>query len=109
MTPTRRPGPAVEPEDPAGPAPAVVERLRWCVHPRLYLAQLGEDEREALGEEPGVDAVVGHYLKDGAERGLRVSALFNPGWYDARLAEHGLAVPDGEASFLHWLRVGWGS
>lgn len=88
-------------------APAVLERLRWCVHPRLYLAQLDEKERAHLGDSADVDAVLQHYLEVGAARGLRISAFFNPGWYDERLAELGLAVPDGAVPFLHWLQVGW--
>ncbi len=88
-------------------APAVLERLQWCAHPRLYLAQLTEAERAELGDDAGVDAVVEHFLDRGAAAGLRVSAFFNPQWYDERLAELGLAVPDGEVPFLHWLTVGW--
>ncbi|KAA1426294.1 glycosyltransferase family 4 protein [Nocardioides antri] len=98
-------GPDVE--ETQGLASSVFERLRWCAHPRFYLAQLDEGERGRLGDEPGVEAVVKHYLEVGAPRGLRVSALFNPDWYADRLAEIGLAVPDGEVPFLHWLRTGW--
>jgi len=87
--------------------PVLLERLGWCVHPRFYLAQLAPDERAALGDEPGVEAVVEHYLEVGATAGLRVSAFFHPEWYAARLADLGLAVPEGEVPFLHWLRVGW--
>lgn len=87
--------------------PVVLERLRWCAHPRLYLAQLEESERVALGETANVDAVVDHFLDHGAKAGLRISALFNPQWYADRLAEQGLTVPDGEPPFLHWLAVGW--
>ncbi|MDZ5623115.1 glycosyltransferase family 4 protein [Nocardioides sp. HM23] len=87
--------------------PVVLERLRWCAHPRLYLAQLTDPERAGLGDDPGVDAVVEHYLDRGAEAGPRICALFNPDWYAERLAELGLAVPEGEAPFLHWLTVGW--
>lgn len=87
--------------------PVVLERLRWCAHPRLYLAQLDGAERARLGDDPGVDTVVDHFLDRGADAGLRVSAFFNPQWYDDRLAELGLAVPDGEVAFLHWLTVGW--
>jgi glycosyltransferase involved in cell wall biosynthesis len=89
-------------------APETDERLRWCVHPRLYLAQLTDAERTDLGATPSVDDVVEHYLGVGAERGLRVSAFFHPGWYADRLAERGLSVPDGEVPFLHWLQTGWG-
>ncbi|MEZ0578842.1 glycosyltransferase family 4 protein [Nocardioides sp. MH1] len=89
------------------PSPDVEERLRWCVHPRLYLAQLTSGERADLGAEPGVDAVAEHYLTHGAARGLRVSAFFHPQTYDDRLAEHDLSIPDGEVPFLHWLRTGW--
>ena len=64
-------------------------------------------ERAELGDDAGVDAVVEHFLDRGAAAGLRVSAFFNPQWYDERLAELGLAVPDGEVPFLHWLTVGW--
>jgi len=77
------------------------------VHPRFYVAQLTVEERAALGDEPDVDAVIEHFLGRGADAGLRVCAFFNPGWYDDRLAELGLAVPDGEVPFLHWLTVGW--
>ncbi|WP_183093439.1 glycosyltransferase family 4 protein [Nocardioides stalactiti] len=97
----------VAPSAPSDLGPVVRERLGWCAHPRLYLAQLTPDERAVLGEEPGVDAVVGHFLATGAAAGLRVSAFFNPEWYDERLAERDLAVPDGEVPFLHWLTVGW--
>jgi len=98
-----------EPEPATGPTgltAAVLERLRWCVHPRFYLAQLDEG-RSRLGDEPGVEAVMNHYLEVGAPRGLRVSGLFNPGWYADRLTDLGLAVPEGEVPFLHWLRIGW--
>lgn len=91
----------------ASVAPGTDERLRWCVHPRLYLAQLTDDERTELGESPSVDVVAEHYLAVGASRGLRVSALFHPGWYGDRLADRGLSVPDGEVPFLHWLQTGW--
>lgn len=87
--------------------PVLLERLRWCVHPRFYLAQLAPDDRRTLGDDPGVDAVVEHYLAVGAPAGLRVSAFFHPQWYADRLADLGLAVPEGEPPFLHWLRVGW--
>uniref|UniRef100_UPI001C80DBF4 hypothetical protein n=1 Tax=Nocardioides pelophilus TaxID=2172019 RepID=UPI001C80DBF4 len=87
--------------------PVLLERLRWCAHPRFYLAQLAADERAALGDDPGVDAVIEHYLEVGAPAGLRVSAFFHPRWYADRLADLGLTVPDGEVPFLHWLRVGW--
>ncbi len=88
-------------------APAVLERLQWCAHPRLYLAQLTEAERAELGDDAGVDAVVEHFLDRGAAAGLRISAFFNPEWYDERLAELDLAVSDGVVPFLHWLTVGW--
>ena len=85
----------------------MLERLRWCAHPRLYLAQLTDEQRAGLGDEPGVDAVLEHFLDRGAADGLRISAFFNPEWYAGRLAELGLAVPDGEVPFLHWLAEGW--
>jgi glycosyltransferase involved in cell wall biosynthesis len=85
----------------------VLERLQWCAHPRLYLAQLTEAERAELGADASVDAVVEHFVDRGAAAGLRVCAFFNPQWYDERLAELGLVVSDGEVPFLHWLTVGW--
>ncbi len=87
--------------------PAVLERLRWCAHPRFYLAQLTEPQRAGLGDDPGVDAVIDHFLDHGAGSGLRISAFFNEEWYAERLAELDLTVPDGELPFLHWLDVGW--
>lgn len=95
------------PDESFGLAPEVLERLRWCAHPRFYLSQLSEAERTALGDEPGVDAVVEHFLESGADAGLRISGFFNPEWYAERLAELGLTLPDGEVPFLHWLTVGW--
>lgn len=95
------------PVRPPALTPEVRERLRWCAHPRFYLAQLDGKSRDALGGEPGVDAVVQHFLDRGADDGLRIGAFFNPRWYDARLAERGLAVPDGEVPLLHWLTTGW--
>lgn len=95
------------PDESFGLAPEVLERLRWCAHPRFYLSQLSEAERTALGDEPGVDAVVEHFLDSGADAGLRISGFFNPEWYAERLAELGLTLPDGEVPFLHWLTVGW--
>ena len=95
------------PDESSPLAPEVLERLRWCAHPRLYLAQLAESERSALGDDPAVDEAVEHFLDHGAAAGLRISAFFNPDWYDERLAELGETVPDGEVPFLHWLTVGW--
>ncbi|KAA1418515.1 glycosyltransferase family 4 protein [Nocardioides humilatus] len=90
-----------------GLGPEVAERLRWCVHPRLYLAQLTAEERAALGPAPDIDAIADHYLTVGAAKGLRVCAFFHPQTYADRLAADGLTVPDGEVPFLHWLQVGW--
>jgi glycosyltransferase involved in cell wall biosynthesis len=90
--------------------PVVLERLRWCAHPRFYLAQLAQHdgpERAGLGDDPDIDAVVGHFLDRGAADGLRIGAFFNPDWYADRLADLDLTVPDGEVPFLHWLTVGW--
>jgi glycosyltransferase involved in cell wall biosynthesis len=90
--------------------PVVLERLRWCAHPRFYLAQLAQHdgpERAGLGDDPDIDAVVEHFLDRGAADGLRIGAFFNPDWYADRLADLGLSVPDGEVPFLHWLTVGW--
>lgn len=95
------------PDESFGLAPEVLERLRWCAHPRFYLSQLSEAERTALGDEPGVDAVVEHFLDSGADAGLRISGFFNPEWYAERLAELGQTLPNGEVPFLHWLTVGW--
>jgi hypothetical protein len=92
---------------PAGLAPPVLERLRWCVHPRFYVAQLTLDERAALGDDLDVETAVEHYLSHGARAGARICAFFNPAWYAGRLAELGLEVPAGEVPFLHWLTVGW--
>ncbi len=90
-----------------GLAPPVLERLRWCVHPRFYAAQLSEEERAGLVDGPDVETALEHYLAQGGRTGARICAFFNPGWYDDRLAELGLAVPDGEDGFRHWLTVGW--
>jgi glycosyltransferase involved in cell wall biosynthesis len=101
------------PDEFVGLAPEVLERLRWCVHPRFYLAQLahlpGPDRGELgeLGDDADVDAVIGHFLAHGAAAGLRISAFFNPEWYAERLAELDVAVPDGEVPFVHWLTLGW--
>ena len=81
----------------------LLDRLRSCVHPALYLAQCTPAEREPLGAEPSVDEVLAHWLRAGAER--RVCALFHPQTYADRLAELGEPVPDG--LFLHWITVGW--
>lgn len=118
---TRRAGEA-PPEDPAPPAgddlasllqallppgapaaPDLLDRLRSCVHPALYLAQCTPAERDLLGADPGVDEVLAHWLRTGAER--RVCALFHPQWYADRLAELGEPAP--QRPFLHWLTVGW--
>lgn len=84
----------------------LVQRLRACVHPALYAAQLG------AGRPPGqahldVDGALDHFLASGARDGKRVCALFNPGWYLDALADRGMRVPDGVVPFFHWLTVGW--
>jgi glycosyltransferase involved in cell wall biosynthesis len=86
--------------------PRFVERLRACVHPGLYLAQLEPEDVALLGPEPSPDAVLFHYLQAGVQQGLRVCALFHPQWYADRLAERGLTSGD-DVPFLHWLTVGW--
>lgn len=84
----------------------LVQRLRACVHPDLYAAQLtaaGHAGQARLD----VDAALDHFLASGAREGRRVCALFNPGWYLDALADRGLRVPDGVLPFFHWLTVGW--
>lgn len=77
-------------------------RLGWMAHPALYAAQ---SDRPDLADDPR--GTVTHYLAVGAQRGLRVSALFHPQWYADRLAEHGAAVPAGVTPLLHFLDEGW--
>lgn len=83
------------------------ERMRRCVHPRLYAAQLTTEELDALGGEPDVDRVVAHFLAFGAREGRRACALFNPGFYRQKLADRDVVVPDDVDLFLHWLSWGW--
>lgn len=87
---------------------AVAQRLRWNVHPAVYLAQCSSEERAALGAAPSVDAVVAHWVRHGAAAGRRVGALFQPWWYADRLGDprlgEGLTGPE---LFLHWLWAGW--
>lgn len=87
-------------------------RLWTCVHPDVYVAQLGAAERSEIERLQAdglsaVDAAFTHFLASGARAGKRVTALFNHDWYAARLDERGLAVPDGTSPFFHWLTVGW--
>jgi hypothetical protein len=84
----------------------LVERLRACVHPDLYAAQL-RAEGPTGQARLDVDGALDHFLASGAREGKRVCALFNPGWYLDALADRGLRVPDGVVPFFHWLSVGW--
>lgn len=81
------------------------ERLRWCVHPRLYVAQLPAGDE--LGPDPDVDSVLTHFLAHGVHEGLRVSAFYHPDFYAEQLRERGLEVDAGVDPFFHWLTVGW--
>jgi hypothetical protein len=105
----------------------VWKRLRFCVHPRFYGAQLSATELDALGGELDVDRTVSHYLARGAYDGKRICALFNPDWYLEQLDRAGIAIgrarripvfrrftsrsnrrsADRRPIFLHWLAVGW--
>ncbi|HET8605210.1 MAG TPA: hypothetical protein VFM09_14875 [Marmoricola sp.] len=86
--------------------PQLRERLRACVHPDLYAAQLSPAERGAL-DELDVETALAHFLRSGARDGLRVCALFHPGWYEKQLTGRGLELPEGGVPFFHWLTVGW--
>ncbi|WP_310963481.1 hypothetical protein [Nocardioides terrisoli] len=83
------------------------ERLRSCVHPDLYAAQLDLETRGTFGGPLDVDAATTHFLAHGARAGLRVSALFNPGWYAAQLAVRGITMDPDAVPMFHWLTVGW--
>lgn len=86
--------------------PQFWERLRSCVHPDLYVAQLAASELDQL-EAADVDAALGHFLEVGARDGRRICALFHPEWYAQQLAARGLELPTGVVPFFHWLTVGW--
>ncbi|MFC7877390.1 glycosyltransferase [Isoptericola sp. NPDC057391] len=86
--------------------------FRSMVHPEFYVAQvhgIGSDGEElgsgADSERVTVDDVIEHYLRTGAELGLRPSALFHPGWYREAAARRWGTEPRGN-TFFHWLQFG---
>lgn len=85
---------------------AFLDRLRACVHPDLYAAQLTDQLASDAGTLD-VDSALRHFVAHGAREGKRTCALFNPGWYLAVLQERGLEMPEGVPPFFHWLTVGW--
>lgn len=82
----------------------LLDRLRSCAHPDLYVAQLDASVAPAAVDR---DWAVAHFLSEGARAGLRICALFNPQWYRQQLADRGRALPDDQALFFHWLTTGW--
>ncbi len=82
-------------------------RLRFCAHPRLYSAQFGTRELEALGGEFDVDRAVSHYLAHGVHEGKRLCALFNPNWYLEQLEGGEIEIAKKRAPFLRRLTIGW--
>lgn len=85
------------------------KRLRHCVHPDFYAAQLDEDGRAELHalDLPALDAAVAHFLARGVHQGLRPGALFNLDFYLAALDERGLEPEQGSTPFFDWLTRGW--
>lgn len=72
-------------------------------HPAFYAAQAGRPE--LAGD---LAACLADFAASGAERGLRISALFHPEWYADRLAERRMPAPSGSgALFRHFLTTGW--